>query len=246
VHSKSIWNRDHDFAAPPELPAQDGDRLTIGPDLVELRRAHGPQEAAVRTVGATFYVMAVMAALFGNPWVLFAILRVTIFDRIRDWPGGADWLSSVSRILRWEWVENETLQLFFILAPAVVYTVVMPYLFFCIGRGVRRLSPLARTGALLVLGLACLASLMAFLISLQFEAYLGIVGALLTVIAPAVGISLLSATRSRILFSPKYRAVVAAVPGWWPALGFRAQLAGKGVLILWGLGVLFILGVAMG
>jgi hypothetical protein len=247
MSAEGLWDKEHDmpFHLPPAAESV-LDRLASDSGAVELRQAHRSHEAAVRTVGAVFYALAVMVFVFGNPWVISAFVRATYLDRVGELPGALHWLEAAERALQWSWVENETLRVFLVLLPPVIYTVVAPYLLFCIGRGLRHLSPLARKCALVLLGLACLLALAALLISLESGAQLGAVGATLSLIAPAVAFLVLSVRANRVLFSPKYHALVKAAPGSRPELRAGAAAAAKIVMLLWGLGVLFVLGAIVG
>jgi len=110
-------------------------------------------------------------------------------------------------------VPNETLHTIGILAKPAIVSVLLGWLLLDVGRGLRRLSPRARWGALAFLLPACVAPLVIFFSAMRAGAHPEAIAAIVLLAIPAAACLALAAPSSDPLFSSKYRPLQGSSPG---------------------------------
>ncbi len=213
--------------------ADDDDLVAIEADASELRRSHLGREHVIRTLGGFFQGLAAVPLLFGAFCVveMFRTKKsalVTQFEQRTHavLPGSGD---------------NEVLELLVLVGLPVLFAVVSAWLFFRLGRNLRRHSPLARWCAALLLATACIPPLTLFFQAVWGHAYWTVAAMVVTLAIPASLVLFLTASASDVLFSPQYRALVRARPLRNENVNPYVRILGKLALVLLGLIVVLML-----
>ncbi len=165
--------------------------------------------------GACFVFLAIVAAGLGIAWIAVSFQSAT---RVRA-------------------EADELMQTVKLIAMPVVLSVCGFWFLFGIGRGLGRRSPIARWAAVAVLGPACIPPLLFFYRAMRAEVYSGAVCAVAFLFPPAAGALLLTASKTDLLFHPKYPALAGDLRGSSPVAPTRMGLAAKVGLVVIGLAV---------
>jgi hypothetical protein len=214
--------------------------LTIGDGVPEPSPEQAHREAAVRLVASGLIGLAWCAFVFGLVWIVAAFGQARMIGQVKE--------VHESRFLPFRYsisyltpVENETAKILMTVAPSVVFAIVLPWLLVRTAQGLRALSSTKRRVAFGVLGLTLVVAAAGLTVALGQGDYLTAIGYGLTVLAPIAAIIVLTGRAAEAIFSPKYRALVANRPDWQPRPTRGTELASKGLVLLFGLGALFLL-----
>jgi len=194
--------------APPEaIESREGSTDGDDPLSAAIRGDHLHREAAVRALGLSCYLWGFFNAVAGIASSLYVmkIFRPSEMDR------GLGAGFSQPKI--------------FAIGISVAFYFAFAWLFAAVGRGLRRLSPLARRACIVLLTLLLLQSLIGLVAAWRQYAPLGSVGIALCMIAYGSALGLLLSPSTAEVFAPDYREAVSRSPFLMPRLGFGGMVA---------------------
>ncbi len=182
---------------------------------LELGMPRRARECLIRALGSCFIVLAAGTTILGLVALVHGFLKATLIEQAPD----------------------ETLRTVVLIGVPLVVSLLLGWLQFRLGQGLRKLTPLARSVALVLLVPACVPPLVVFFHAVRAgalpEAALSLLG--LAVLAGAS--LLLGSAGTDCLFSPEYRAISRDPPHFFPnthpglAILFRVLIMVIGTIV---------------
>jgi hypothetical protein len=206
----AVISQDEEFnpyAPPRAVECHNGNTEVDKPASTSVRRDHLHREAAVRVLGLSCYVFALYAFVEGIVHAPLYLARV-----IRSSEIGPGMSAHFSRAI-WQGI-----------AAYVVAGFALACLAVALGRGLRRLIPLARWGCIAFLTLYVVSYVAAWRLWRE-DRPVSSVGAALWTIAYGCALALLLSPSTAKLFTPDYREAVSRSPSLKPQLSLGAMIA---------------------